>query len=71
MDKIEEPCMDGCVYTKVGMVEEEEFCFMQAMVEEDMVVDCEVLANRDVGSSSTPFSIGKASLGMFKIFSLN
>ena len=58
------------MYTKVGMVEEE-FCFMQAMVEEDMVVDCEDLANRDVGSSSTPFLIGKASLGMFKIFSLN
>merc|ERR1711874_616437 len=38
MEQIEEPCQDGCVYTKEGV--QEEYCFRQTMVEEGMVVEC-------------------------------
>merc|ERR1712106_933186 len=67
---LEEPCEGGCVYTKVGVLEDE-YCFRQAMLGQGMVVECEESSERVLDLASTPLLIGKASLGMFKIFSMN
>ena len=51
--------------------EEEEYCFIISLVEEENMVECDGSLERLPNLSSTPFLIGKASTGTFKIFSIN
>ena len=41
-EKIEDICIDGCIYIKVNDPYEDEFCFARQQIEKDPIIVCDI-----------------------------